>query len=147
MSHGQKSRFFGDGCFPTFNDGNPYFMGPYKTPTDLGWISHPLLYGNVMGVDRPVVSVNPSSKALRLHRRFSKKIRRKYISEVGGWTSQANMEKYERSKLEIFPPFLGWKYNKNEKPPGSYVDRFHFQQSVKCTLSETNIALENRSPE
>ena len=37
---------------PPFNDGNPYFMGPYKPRTGLGLIfSHPLLYGNVMGVE------------------------------------------------------------------------------------------------
>ena len=39
------SRFFGDGRPPTFNDGNPYFMGifsPLRTWVD----DHPLLYGN-----------------------------------------------------------------------------------------------------
>ena len=36
LGHGQKSRFVGDGRPPTFNDGNPYFMGPYKPLRDLG---------------------------------------------------------------------------------------------------------------
>ncbi len=45
-----KSRYIGDG-HPTFNR-NPYFMG-ISTPT-IGLMSlSPLLYGNVMGVDRP----------------------------------------------------------------------------------------------
>ena len=34
MCHGQKSRFYGDGRPPTFNDWNPY--NGQKNPTDLG---------------------------------------------------------------------------------------------------------------
>ena len=44
-----KSRI-GDG-HPTFNDGI-LIMGPYKPLRN--WVDdHPLLYGHVMGVDRP----------------------------------------------------------------------------------------------
>ena len=45
-----KSRYIWDG-HPTFNDGI-LIMGPYK-PLLIGWVSYPLSYGNVMGVDRP----------------------------------------------------------------------------------------------
>ena len=30
MSQGRSTPYIGDGRPPTFNDGNPYFMGPYK---------------------------------------------------------------------------------------------------------------------
>ena len=30
MSQGRSTPCIGDGRPPTFNDGNPYFMGPYK---------------------------------------------------------------------------------------------------------------------
>ena len=57
MCHGQKSRFLGDGRPPTFNNGI-LIMGPYK-PLLLGWWVYPLLYGNVMGVDRPDRTYTP----------------------------------------------------------------------------------------
>ena len=53
LCHGQKSRFFGDGKNPTFNDGILISWGPIN-PYGLGLMSsHPLLYGKFMGVDRP----------------------------------------------------------------------------------------------
>ena len=35
--------------------------GPFLTPTELGWWVYPLLYGNVMGVDRPNRTHTPGS--------------------------------------------------------------------------------------
>ena len=46
MSQGRSTRCIWDGRPPTFNDGNPYFMGPYKPLRD--WVEFPIPYGNVM---------------------------------------------------------------------------------------------------
>ena len=58
MCHGQKSRFFGDGKPPTFNDGI-LIMGPYKPLWN--WVDEfiPLLYGNKGSLD-PIAHVNIS---------------------------------------------------------------------------------------
>ena len=41
-----NSLVLGDGKPPTFDDGNPYFMGPYKPLRTWVYVSHPILYGN-----------------------------------------------------------------------------------------------------
>ena len=48
MPWSRLSRFIGDGCFPTFNDGNPYngYINPHYWVDD-----HPLLYGNNGSLD------------------------------------------------------------------------------------------------
>ena len=52
MCHGQARRYIGDGNNPTFNDRNPYFMGPYKPLRT--WFDFPIpYYMEMMGVDRP----------------------------------------------------------------------------------------------
>ena len=41
MSQGRSTRWsLGMGCFPTLNDGNPYFMGPEKNPIGLMTITY-----------------------------------------------------------------------------------------------------------
>ena len=51
-SQGRSTRCIGDGRPPTFNDGNPYFMGPYKALRN--WVEFPIpYYMEIMGVDRP----------------------------------------------------------------------------------------------
>ena len=44
----KKTPCIGDGRPPTFNDGNPYFMGIFQPLYGLGLI-FPIPYGNVMG--------------------------------------------------------------------------------------------------
>ncbi len=67
-------------------------MGPYK-PLLLGWVSHPLLYGNFMGVDRPDCTSgiywtcwhksNPQIQALsKLHPMFSGVRYPKHCSDI-----------------------------------------------------------------
>ena len=47
-----NSLVLGDGNNPTFNDGNPYFMGPYKPLRT--WVDEFIpYYMEIMGVDRP----------------------------------------------------------------------------------------------
>ena len=47
-----QSRYIGDG-HPPFKKGNPYNVG-FLNPYGLGLMSlSPIIYGNVMGVDRP----------------------------------------------------------------------------------------------
>ena len=60
MCHGQKSRFYWDKLIPPLI-GNPYngYINPYYWVDD-----HPLLYGNVMGVDRPDRTHEHSTRTL-----------------------------------------------------------------------------------
>ena len=49
LSQGRSTRCIGDGKPPTFNDGNPYFMGPYKPLRD--WVDEFIpYYMEIMGV-------------------------------------------------------------------------------------------------
>ena len=53
LCHGQGCRYIRDGRPPTFNDGNPYFMGPYFHPYGLGLMSLSPIIFKQFGVDRP----------------------------------------------------------------------------------------------